>query len=511
MSFLSTSVLRRYTPPTCTLEIIGKDSPLSRWAGRSLLKKLRFRLSFDDPRLPDTEQTTITGDRDQLETLCEAVGNYVQDFLSQSPALLSSALAASAPSLGNSSSDHVTELSPASAPRAAAFSLLDRESSLEEVEPAPSSNDFTPDGLVLARLQATSTLHLQPQGLVSHRLFLGPLATEESGPYINLTATQLSDLATALDEYQAEAMTLPELARPGWLQPIPTWAQTAAVVLVTAGLTTAVVKLLDQPSTIQTATTNQPSLDQQQIATQISPSPLGVPSPPLLSQSKLPPPPPVGSTIAPSPGLKTVPVPGTTTLPNAPNITSAPLPAAPIAVDPPQQAAPPPATADAPAPQADAPSAKRTADNATSAPNELALPELESGSVASGAARQGAAPAQEIAPESSDAANTTAEGANNTAFDTIPQVAEIRSYFQERWQPPEGLTQTLEYTLVLSADGTIQRIIPLGQSAGDYIDRTGMPLAGEPFVSPIASGKNPIVRVVLEETGTVRTFLEGYN
>lgn len=49
------TILRRYTPPTCRLELIAKSSPLSRWAGQPVLKNLRFRLSFDDPRLPDEQ------------------------------------------------------------------------------------------------------------------------------------------------------------------------------------------------------------------------------------------------------------------------------------------------------------------------------------------------------------------------------------------------------------------------------------------------------------------------
>ncbi len=90
-------------------------------------------------------------------------------------------------------------------------------------------------------------------------------------------------------------------------------------------------------------------------------------------------------------------------------------------------------------------------------------------------------------------------------------MSEVRTYFQDRWQPPEGLTQTLEYTISLGPDGSIQRIVPLGQSAGDYIDRTGMPLVGEPFVTPLQGNQNPKVRVVLSPDGQVRTFLESPN
>jgi hypothetical protein len=93
-------------------------------------------------------------------------------------------------------------------------------------------------------------------------------------------------------------------------------------------------------------------------------------------------------------------------------------------------------------------------------------------------------------------------------FDNIPQIAEARSYFQQRWQPPANLNQSLEYSLSLNPDGSIQRIIPLGQAAGQYIDRTDMPLPGEPFVSAVAGGGNPTIRVVLSPDGKVNTFLE---
>lgn len=98
----------------------------------------------------------------------------------------------------------------------------------------------------------------------------------------------------------------------------------------------------------------------------------------------------------------------------------------------------------------------------------------------------------------------------STAFDTIPQVAEARQYFQQRWTPPQGLTQTLEYTLFVGANGAIQRTMPLGQAAGDYLDRTGIPPIGAPFVSALSNKQNAKIRIVLSPDGTVKTFLEGY-
>jgi hypothetical protein len=96
---------------------------------------------------------------------------------------------------------------------------------------------------------------------------------------------------------------------------------------------------------------------------------------------------------------------------------------------------------------------------------------------------------------------------NKTLFDT-PQIAEAREYLNKRWQPPTGLSQALEYSLMLGADGTIERILPLNQAAREYIDTSGLPQIGKPFVSTNQSGQNLRIRVVLNPDGKVQTFLE---
>jgi hypothetical protein len=113
---------------------------------------------------------------------------------------------------------------------------------------------------------------------------------------------------------------------------------------------------------------------------------------------------------------------------------------------------------------------------------------------------------ESLRAESAPAASAPAQ--NSTAFDTIPQVAEVRQYFQQRWSPPEGLSQTIEYTLVINQNGSIQQILPRGQTAGDYVDRTGIPLVGEPFVSPLKTRQSAKIRLVLSPNGNVQTFLE---
>jgi hypothetical protein len=102
----------------------------------------------------------------------------------------------------------------------------------------------------------------------------------------------------------------------------------------------------------------------------------------------------------------------------------------------------------------------------------------------------------------------TNDAARGRLFDTIPQVAQARTYLQQRWQPPEDVTKALEYRLFIAPDGSIERIIPLGQASQVHIQETGIPLVGEPFVSPVQGDRNPTIRVVLNPNGQVETFLE---
>nr|MBE9187771.1 hypothetical protein [Microcoleus sp. LEGE 07076] len=113
--------------------------------------------------------------------------------------------------------------------------------------------------------------------------------------------------------------------------------------------------------------------------------------------------------------------------------------------------------------------------------------------------------------DSDDNNQAAASKKNRTLFDTIPQVSEARTYFEERWKPTEKMEQTLEYSLQIDENGSIQTIVPMGKAAADYIEQVNMPLAGEPFVSAVSNGKNPKIRVVLRPNGRVQTFLEESN
>ena len=285
-------VLKRYTPPTCTLEITAKSSPLSRWAGEPVFKSLSFELRLDDPRLPDTQHVTLRGDRIQLETLHEAVSTYVQNLLGESRDWENNL---------NSEIDR-TPAGPDSPSAAGNALIFDRPVNTSELS---TSNPYS---LPTAYLPVPP--RLQPRGFLAHNLFLGFLSAAESGPVVPLSTLQLFDLATALDNCAAEVMALPNLNREP-RQPLSSpWLKVAALLVASAGLTTGTIKMLHRPATSpQTATAPAaaPAPGNPQLAAGVSPSPVpALPTPPAPkppATNALPPlpPPPINTGAFPQP------------------------------------------------------------------------------------------------------------------------------------------------------------------------------------------------------------------
>ncbi|MDJ1176359.1 DUF4335 domain-containing protein [Roseofilum capinflatum] len=444
---MSSSVIRRYTPPTCTLEIIGQSSALSRWTKQPIIKNLRFRLHFDDPREGMEAKITLKGDRTQLETLCDTVTTTVQNLLTQSPPT-------------------------------------------------------------------------EPKTLTQHQLNLGPLGEDNQNLTVTLSALQLFDLATAIEQYNLDLVALPEAVEtPKPITQPNHPLRFAASLLLGIGITATSVMVFKNlypypESSFETATQPQSQQTPQNPEIYDNPSiaqspsvplaPVEVPSPspsPMTSDEKLPPPPPVGGVtsessspsatpeISPSqPANRTASAP-----PPAPNFPPPePVlspPSQDIPIPPPAAIAQPESTPILPAPEAEIP-ALAPAPSLERPPTELdeVIPPTEA---------QSASPPVDL----------SARGENNL-FDNIPQVAEARRYFEERWTPPESLNKTIEYNIMLNSDGTVRGIAPLGETAATYLDRTGMPLLGEPLVSPLEGNLQPRLRVVLNPDGTVQTFLQ---
>ncbi|HEY9611233.1 hypothetical protein [Allocoleopsis sp.] len=97
---------------------------------------------------------------------------------------------------------------------------------------------------------------------------------------------------------------------------------------------------------------------------------------------------------------------------------------------------------------------------------------------------------------------------NHANTDEKSSVAEVKNYFKKGWQPPAGVKQTLEYSVSINADGTVQRIRPLSNAAGEYINSTSLPMPGSPFVSPREGGGNTNIYLAFSPDGKVNASLE---
>ncbi|MBW4537724.1 MAG: DUF4335 domain-containing protein [Myxacorys chilensis ATA2-1-KO14] len=467
----ATSVLRRYTPPTCTLEIAANNSPLSRWMGQSALKNVRFKLSFDDPRVSEDRWVAVRGDRNQLQALCDAVTSYVQRFLHQS-------------------SNFITQ----------------RESLSNGAVAAPQSFVGS-DGQPFESQSNTAGIYLEPKGMLSHELHLGSLATEESGSTIQLSAVQLADLATALDEYAADVTAIPTLNRPSWASTSPAWGKIAAVSLVAIGLTTTAVRLLDRQPDPQTASSQGASSADQRLAVQPLPS-----SPQPSSSLTLPS---LPTTTVPLPSLENSPPSAPTAPENLPKfkveqkapegaqsgiqlpVREAPEGSVQVAPIPDQTAS----GAQAPQVVAKAPPAARSI---AKDPDGDPLPLGSEPSNSSAASIQGAGAANDRPqlPSVRDAARQASPETAKT------QVDELKTYFTSRWQAPKELPDDIQFVLTLAPDGSLQAVEPVGPNATLYRDRASIPALGEVIATPNPNGQETKVRLLLKTNGTVQTLPE---
>ncbi|MEA5514961.1 DUF4335 domain-containing protein [Nodularia sp. UHCC 0506] len=525
------SVIRRYTPPTCTLEILAQSSPLSHWMGKTVIKQLTFELFFDDPQLPEEHKILIRGDRDQLEMLCDTVTSYVQEFLQQPPDNFWLSLCEPQDSSKVSDNSEFTDFQP---------SLQPTIKNLKSFTSQTSENK----------------IYLETGSYLTHNLFLGPLANEISGSVIQLSLLQLFDLATALDEYSADVMALPNLNQNHKVLRLPAWAPIAAVMVLGIGLLPVTLqfasnnrqnqqqtaKISEDAETAQTALEPSESLNLPTSSPGFTP-PDNLKSLPIAGAdsqfpaASFPQQPPTASNSgifnnSPS-SLPSQEDPLSIFETKIPNIESNPRTATSTTI--PEQ---PDRTASTTQNESALPQ-KRALPTSLSA-NRDTLPRSSSVPLSvstnpNGNVSQTSSPSesriniQQIEERMNSAVNVAAETENNplvgrlnnepvtsqseeitargTLFDT-PQVAEAREIFTKRWQPPIGFTQTLEYSLMVGVDGKIERIYPLNQAARTFVENVGMPEIGQPFVSANKYGQNVRIRVVLGPDGRVQTFPE---
>lgn len=445
----STRLERSYTPPTCRLTVVGRRSLLSS-RQRPRLSNLRFELVLDDPRLPNEEQKVVSGDQAQLFHLSQSVRGYVREFLSQS-------------------TQHLEALS--SPPQSAYGGRVKRGTAQPGVT------------TIAAISQPRAATYMEPQGLAAHNLVLGTLATPDSGAVIRLGTLQLFDVLSALESFLADWESWLQVHREG--DGLPAWLSPLVGVVATGGLVVALAPLAENPPA-QDSPSSPPSV----------PVDSWEALPEVFSQTVL------GSladqSLAQPETLPTPPPPAIAELPPL-SRSSAPPPerVTPLDIAPPTQtplSAPPPSSTETPVTGMSSPSDSEPPDLLFEQPlsGPEAAPWVDFSQVPE---PEPFVPLTRPAPVGED---------QETVFDVVPQVTEVRRYFQQRWTPPEGLNQSLEYTLVLDESGTLTQVSPLGRSAVQFQEYSQIPELGHSLASPHDSSLR--LRLVLGQDGDVKVF-----
>ncbi len=257
MMLFEHSPLQTYTPPTCTLKLWDKRPWSARWGELISLDNIEFELQFDDPRLLAEDQVTLKGDRQQLELLSDVVQSYVQNFLHQT-------------------NPHLNPVNLESSHR--------------------SRNQIIPPSL-------------SPQGLLTHHLALGSLASQASHPSVTLSISQLFDLLNALDAYSHTIITLTTPKTTPLRKSVGVWVAAGSVALLAILIPTVGIKWFrqmtagDNPSEVITDNGENP-LPFSEVLPPVPPppkTPLPAPSlaPSLASRDPLPPPGQIGEATPP--------------------------------------------------------------------------------------------------------------------------------------------------------------------------------------------------------------------
>jgi hypothetical protein len=519
--------------------------------GKSVLKQLNFELRFDDPRLPEERRVSIKGDRDQLEALYSAVTNYVQKFLQKSPESFWANFSEPKDSTKVSEHPELKDFNQNLLPK----QTLKSSKSFNNFQ-MPGAGIYLEPSSYLAHNLFLGSLANQISGDVIQLslLQLFDLATaldEYSAEVMALPALNRRSSTFSLPSWTpAAAVVLVALG----LMPF-TWqyANNIRQKELRAKKIASTQEVALQPSPSALFPSPQPGLTPPD---NLLVPPLG--TTPAVPGSTLPTPPAPGSI------LPTTPIAGST-LPTTPILSSAktapgsfssipqtapgstfstpPLPSSGSALTIPGTTAPTlsrssgkTATTKLSDPFAIPTNTQQSSRTGSIPKNGIALPNTTNlpsnlppaiGDISSGIspansplatgtnARRSNTDISASSPTNDNSLaeklrqgrNAPSEVATGTLFDT-PQVAEARDFLKKRWQPPTGLKQTLEYSLLIGVDGKIERILPLGKAARDYVDSTGMPVIGQPFVSPNTNGQNVRIRAVLSPDGKVQTFSE---
>lgn len=457
--------IHRFTPPTCTLEVTEQKSPLPHQQSAEPAKQFQFELRFDDPRQATTKQISIQGDQQDLLQLQIAINHYIQIQLQSS---------------------------------------FQAKNLAENIQITPP----------LTTRFGEQIPYLTPQGFMHHELFFGSLTHDSDRSSIRLGTVQLFDLVAALEAYQAKIQALSEV-KPSrsWREIIPLGGGIAAIAILAIAMVT-VFKPQPQQN-IATDTSQSQSQSKIPELNEITPPPAPDPrqqavstpklTEPLTSAKRLPPPPAV-ETPKPKPDI---PDPADYELSDVARQSGFDSPAkakissnlgAKSTSRSPQTAKTETTILANKPTSPNAPQAEITSRNQA---QEKADVEIE------GIGETGeTGETKDLVAPSAIADRSLVKPTARIAAKQPSQIEAVTAYFEDKWQPPGDLTQSLEYRLLLDRNGSIKRVVPLGKAAQLYLSQTNIPVSGEPFIAPLTPSQSSTIRLLLNPNGGVQVFTE---
>ncbi|MEM9216469.1 MAG: DUF4335 domain-containing protein [Cyanobacteria bacterium P01_F01_bin.150] len=563
------AVFRRYTPSTCTLELRGERSPLSAWSDRPIVKQVQFVLSIDGPQRPQERRVTLKGGRTQLDHLRAVIDTYVQHTLGLSaqqfqttllqtspqqtsssplsPSATASPLpsAVSATSTGRSLAtpgrihDMGWARSPSPDIRVTSKGRLKHELQLGKLAPHPSISSVILSTTELFDLaHALDAYHSEVDSIPE----LNPGQRNGVQPWmkgaavavfaVGVTASVVSVLNQATLETAMQDSAVVENAiepdfeqqlsqslEPGAsssiaLEDLPSTDEALPLGSEASDALSAESDGLDADSTPSTSS-EEASINRQDSAESAT---LSAPLSQQANDSSSPTASPVESSPLPAEIVAEEARSNSTF--SSPSISSSPATSS-------------PATSSPTLPSANAgqlqTSARISDDGNVGASAELppeltAIPPIPT-------VESALDPLADIGPSSRRSSTEAATGGDfQPSAQSAPagirgdgkepsepqahsnsseiQRTEVQSYFESIWQPPDDLSQALQYRLEFNADGSFQQAIPLGESARSYRSNVNFPATGNAFVSPFGGNDTPPMRLFLGANGQVRVFIE---
>lgn len=460
---------RRYTPPTCTLEIYHPQPFWGRWRDQSFPPLFSFQLHFDDPRLAKDDRISIIGDRNLLEKLRIKLQRYVNQYLNHS--------------------------------------TISNEELSSEV----------PTKLVT---DVENVIHFSRQSRYSHLLYYQSFAPHTEIIEVVLNNTQLLDLINALEAFHWDATQVKVIAAKATISPRLGIALFATVTSISGfwwwqyqqndGL---VIK--EQNISSQSKNTSQ------NLPTVIPPSPLDMNQVPETVIPKIPPELINQKTLSPSPIVSNS---TNSSVLNRSNNHQKPTNDSTSSST--LNVLPEDSSVQNKQPQ----SLIKERQNISISPL-ASLPNLSPSNTNSSSLSSSNENQQKenniatlSSPLQKNLSNNSIDNSKNNPSANLKQhisysnstrkisqdiSAEVKQYFQGKWQVPGNLTQSIEYRLQVEDDGSLSKVTPVGQVAAIFLQETPIPPAkNKIIISPFTELPYLTVRLILSPNGGVKTFAE---